>query len=135
MSVFVCIRANGVAPSGSYWIGTEAGDPLYRAKLVQRGENKWVAQQQSTVAIPFESLAPFIVELGFSVELSQADYAKWRHNDLPPPSELNNSLEVKEFQAETKELIDEEFERRERERSPPYKETWKKDFQRKEPGQ
>jgi hypothetical protein len=63
--------------------------------------------QVSRVPVPFESLAPYIIEPGFTVSRDQM-------HKLENYSEQVRVKEVADFQYETEDIIEEEVQRRER---------------------
>jgi len=114
MKKFICIRHCRTARAGEWFIGEEAGEPLFRAE-VSSGPQGSKITQTSRIAILFEELAPFIVELGFSISRSDLD-------KIEKMSQQGVVQDIIDFQISNEDLIEPELERRGREDNPTLRE-------------
>lgn len=110
MLKFICIRSGKNCRSGEWFISEGIGDPLHRAELkIENG--RYILRQTSLISIPFETLAPYIVEQGFNISREL----------LENPSNLSSSSQAKEiedFQRSVEDIIEPEVEKRQQAADP-----------------
>lgn len=112
---FICIRHNAICKAGTWWMAEEYGEPLYRARLLG-GPRGVEIIRESTWPVPWESLAPYIVEHGFTI--SREELAK-----LKPQVTLESDLiETANFQRQFEDVIEEKVQSNIRRDDPSYKE-------------
>ena len=114
MHKFIAIRNGPACKAGEWFIGDEVGGPLFSAKLTSGPRGSHLSQT-GRIHIPFNSLASFIVEQGFVI--SRYELYPKRSKMITRPQQ--EQTEIEEFQDSNEDLIDEEFERREREETDP----------------
>lgn len=118
MKKFITLRANEYCRQGQWWLGEEAeiGCLLRPARIVvtQRGAE---ILQTSPFGVPFEKLAPFIVEQGFQVPASSLE---------GPKTKFNTTHEVaaaEKFQDDNADIIEPERQKRIETADPSYKKS------------
>lgn len=105
MLKFLCIRHNPQCRAGTWFFATDHGEPLFQARIEG---NKLI--QKSRVGIPWDTLAPYIIEPGFRISRDKL----YRQPRRAIPMGEEATADVKEFQAATEDIIEDELERRAR---------------------
>ena len=108
MLKFMCIRRGPNCLPGEWFIGEGVGEPLFRAEMKYSREGAKLIQT-GHVALPFETLAAFIIEPGFKISRRLLDQIQ---------DETKTVQELAEFQHEHEDLISPEVEKRGKEANP-----------------
>jgi len=107
MHKFICIRQGPNCRPGEWFIGEEVGEPLFKADMLYSRDGAKLTQS-GHLAIPFESLAAYIIEPGFTLPRSALDKL----------DEQKTVQELADFQSEHEDLIEPAMEQKGREANP-----------------
>lgn len=116
MRYFIAIRANSHTRPGWYWLSpSDEPDMLFRGQLVT-GARGTVLTQTGQIPVPFDFLAPVIVEMNFTISQRELSELQKRGSKMEVE-------EARQFKHSVEDIVEPEVQRRIEAAEPSYKKS------------